>query len=87
MTVFAWITIGLTAGFAARILVIRKMPVSLMDCLLLGSLGAVIGGAVFGLLGSSIGFEIASTAAGAIAMLGVCAFVRRHRIAGVPGKT
>ncbi len=78
MTLLAWIAIGLTAGFAARILVIRKVPVSLVDCMLLGSLGAIIGGAMFGLLGSSIGFEIAGTAAGAIAMLGTCAYVRRH---------
>jgi uncharacterized membrane protein YeaQ/YmgE (transglycosylase-associated protein family) len=86
MTLLAWIAIGLIAGFAARTLVLGKLPVSLADCLLLGSLGAIIGGTMFGLLGSSIGFEIAGTAAGAIAMLGVCAYVRQHGTFVVPDR-
>jgi uncharacterized membrane protein YeaQ/YmgE (transglycosylase-associated protein family) len=82
MTLLAWIALGLFAGFVARIVVLRGVALLLLDCVLLGSLGALLGGGLFGLAGSNPALGLAGAALGAITMLGVCALVRR-RGAGV----
>ena len=78
MTLLAWIALGLIAGFVARKWVNRGAVVRLMDSVLLGSLGALLGGSLFGLLGSNVAYGIVGAVTGAIAMLGVCAHVRRR---------
>ena len=78
MTLFAWISLGLIAGLATRLWFVPGGAVRLIDCVLLGSLGALLGGSLFGLLGSNVAFGLSGAAAGAIAILAVCARVRRR---------
>lgn len=78
MTLLAWIALGLIAGLVARMSLVRGGAVRLLDCVLLGSLGALLGGSVLSLLGSNAVFGLAGAVVGAFAMLGVCARVRRR---------
>jgi uncharacterized membrane protein YeaQ/YmgE (transglycosylase-associated protein family) len=84
MTLFSWIAFGLVAGLAARKLINRGGSERLLDCMLQGCLGALLGGSLFGLVGSNVAYGLAGAAAGAIAMLSVCAHVRRRGTAVAP---
>jgi uncharacterized membrane protein YeaQ/YmgE (transglycosylase-associated protein family) len=57
-TILGWIVFGLIAGFIARALVPGKDDIGLLRTILLGVVGSVVGGLVFGLLTVGIrGFE------------------------------
>lgn len=56
--IIGWVLFGLVAGFVARALVPGKDDIGLLRTILLGVLGSVLGGLVFGLLTVGIaGFE------------------------------
>lgn len=57
-TILGWLLFGLVAGFIARALVPGKDNIGLLMTILLGVVGSVVGGLVFGLLTVGIrGFE------------------------------
>jgi uncharacterized membrane protein YeaQ/YmgE (transglycosylase-associated protein family) len=57
-TILGWIVFGLIAGFIARAIVPGKDDIGLLRTVLLGVVGSVVGGLVFGLLTVGIrGFE------------------------------
>ena len=57
-TILGWLLFGLVAGFIARALVPGKDNIGLLMTILLGVIGSVVGGLVFGLLTVGIrGFE------------------------------
>lgn len=57
-TIVGWIVFGLIAGFIARAIVPGKDDIGLLRTILLGVVGSVVGGLVFGLLTVGIrGFE------------------------------
>jgi uncharacterized membrane protein YeaQ/YmgE (transglycosylase-associated protein family) len=81
MSIIAWIVFGLIAGFIASKIVNKTGEGALLD-IVLGVVGAVVGGFVFNLLGASgvTGFNIWSmivAVIGAVILLGAY-----HAIAG-----
>jgi uncharacterized membrane protein YeaQ/YmgE (transglycosylase-associated protein family) len=50
LTILGWIVFGLIAGFIARALVPGKDDIGLLRTIVLGVIGSVIGGLIFGLL-------------------------------------
>ncbi len=62
MGIFAWIIFGLIVGLIARWIVPGKAPGGLISDVVVGILGAVIGGWVYALFGHAgvTGFNIAS---------------------------
>jgi uncharacterized membrane protein YeaQ/YmgE (transglycosylase-associated protein family) len=81
MGIIAWIVLGLIAGFIASKIVNRSGEGPLLD-IVLGVVGAVVGGFLFNLVGASgvTGFNIWSlfvAVAGAVVLL-----VAYHAIAG-----
>lgn len=57
-TILGWLLFGLIAGFIARALVPGKDNIGLLMTIVLGVIGSVVGGLVFGLLTVGIrGFE------------------------------
>ncbi|MEV7548466.1 GlsB/YeaQ/YmgE family stress response membrane protein [Amycolatopsis sp. NPDC089917] len=54
-TVLGWILFGLIAGFIARALVPGKDDIGLLRTIVLGVVGSVVGGLLFGLL--TVGFR------------------------------
>lgn len=57
-TILGWIVFGLIAGFIARALVPGKDDIGILRTVLLGMVGSIIGGLVFGLLTVGIrGFQ------------------------------
>lgn len=50
LTIIGWIVFGLIAGFIARALVPGKDDIGLLRTILLGIVGSVVGGFIFGLL-------------------------------------
>jgi uncharacterized membrane protein YeaQ/YmgE (transglycosylase-associated protein family) len=75
-----WILIGLVAGWLAG-MIMKTRKRSVAANLLLGMLGAVIGGFLLGLLGLSghglVGSLVTATA-GAVALLWVVDYFQRH---------
>ena len=58
LTIIGWIVFGLIAGFIARALVPGKDDIGLLRTILLGVVGSVVGGFIFGLLTVGIrGFQ------------------------------
>jgi len=58
MTILGWILFGLIAGFIARAIVPGKDDIGLLRTIVLGVIGSVVGGFLFGLLtGGLRGFE------------------------------
>ncbi|WP_214400914.1 GlsB/YeaQ/YmgE family stress response membrane protein [Pseudonocardia lacus] len=55
LTILGWILFGLIAGFIARAIVPGKDDIGLVRTILLGVVGSVVGGFVFGLL--TVGFR------------------------------
>ncbi|MBK1783729.1 GlsB/YeaQ/YmgE family stress response membrane protein [Prauserella cavernicola] len=57
-TILGWIVFGLVAGFLARAIVPGKDDIGLLKTIVLGVIGSVVGGFIFGLLTVGIrGFE------------------------------
>ncbi len=56
MAILAFIIMGLIAGFIARALVPGKDPMGLLGTLILGVVGAVIGGFIFGGPDDAVGY-------------------------------
>ena len=57
-TIIGWILFGLIAGFVARAIVPGKDDIGLLRTIVLGVIGSVVGGFLFGLLtGGLRGFE------------------------------
>ncbi|EMD22701.1 GlsB/YeaQ/YmgE family stress response membrane protein [Amycolatopsis azurea] len=54
-TILGWILFGLIAGFIARALVPGKDDIGLLRTIVLGVVGSVVGGFLFGLL--TVGFR------------------------------
>ncbi|ONF72161.1 GlsB/YeaQ/YmgE family stress response membrane protein [Amycolatopsis keratiniphila] len=54
-TIVGWILFGLIAGFIARALVPGKDDIGLLRTIVLGIVGSVVGGLLFGLL--TVGFR------------------------------
>ncbi len=54
-TILGWILFGLIAGFIARALVPGKDDIGLLRTIVLGIVGSVVGGLLFGLL--TVGFR------------------------------
>jgi uncharacterized membrane protein YeaQ/YmgE (transglycosylase-associated protein family) len=50
LTILGWIVFGLIAGFIARALVPGKDDIGLLRTIVLGVIGSVVGGLIFGLL-------------------------------------
>lgn len=58
LTILGWIVFGLIAGFIARALVPGRDDIGVLRTILLGIVGSVVGGLIFGLLTVGIrGFE------------------------------
>jgi uncharacterized membrane protein YeaQ/YmgE (transglycosylase-associated protein family) len=58
LTIIGWIVFGLIAGFIARALVPGKDDIGLLRTIVLGIVGSVVGGLIFGLLTVGIrGFQ------------------------------
>jgi uncharacterized membrane protein YeaQ/YmgE (transglycosylase-associated protein family) len=58
ITILGWIVFGLIAGFIARAIVPGKDDIGILRTILLGVVGSVVGGLIFGLLTVGIrGFE------------------------------
>lgn len=55
LTIIGWIVFGLIAGFIARALVPGKDDIGILRTILLGVVGSVVGGLIFGLL--TVGFR------------------------------
>lgn len=55
LTIIGWIVFGLIAGFIARALVPGKDDIGILRTILLGVVGSVAGGLIFGLL--TVGFR------------------------------
>ena len=55
LTVIGWIVFGLVVGFIARALVPGPDRIGVLRTIVLGVLGSVVGGALFGLL--TVGFR------------------------------
>ena len=57
-TILGWIVFGLIAGFIARAIVPGKDDIGILRTIVLGVVGSVVGGLIFGLLTVGIrGFE------------------------------
>ena len=56
MEIIAFIVMGLIAGFLARAIVPGRDPMGLLGTLLLGVVGAVIGGFLFGGADNAVGY-------------------------------
>jgi uncharacterized membrane protein YeaQ/YmgE (transglycosylase-associated protein family) len=57
-TILGWIVFGLIAGFIARAIVPGKDDIGILRTIILGCVGSVVGGLIFGLLtGGLRGFE------------------------------
>lgn len=54
-TILGWILFGLVAGFIARALVPGKDDIGILRTIILGVVGSVVGGFIFGLL--TVGFR------------------------------
>jgi uncharacterized membrane protein YeaQ/YmgE (transglycosylase-associated protein family) len=85
MTILAWIILGLLSGFIGSTLVNRRGEGTLVD-ILLGVVGAVVGGFVFNALGAIgvTGFNIWSlfvSVVGAVLVLVAYHAIARRRIA------
>ncbi|HEY8040515.1 MAG TPA: GlsB/YeaQ/YmgE family stress response membrane protein [Polyangiaceae bacterium] len=81
MSIIAWILLGLVAGFISSKIVNHRGEGFLVD-VLLGVVGAVVGGFIFGLFGASgvTGFNVWSlivATIGAIVVLGI-----KHALTG-----
>jgi uncharacterized membrane protein YeaQ/YmgE (transglycosylase-associated protein family) len=58
VTIVGWIVFGLIAGFIARAIVPGKDDIGLLRTIVLGVVGSVVGGLIFGLLTVGIrGFQ------------------------------
>jgi uncharacterized membrane protein YeaQ/YmgE (transglycosylase-associated protein family) len=87
MSIIAWIVFGLIAGFIASKIVNKTGEGALLD-IVLGVVGAVVGGFVFNLLGASgvTGFNIWSmivAVIGAVILLGAYHAIAGRRSMGV----
>jgi uncharacterized membrane protein YeaQ/YmgE (transglycosylase-associated protein family) len=85
MGILAWILFGLIAGIIAKMIMPGRDPGGFFITILLGVVGAVVGGFVASLLGFGgvTGFDIGSFAVavlGAILILAVYRQTQRHRI-------
>jgi uncharacterized membrane protein YeaQ/YmgE (transglycosylase-associated protein family) len=82
MSLLAWIVVGIIAGFIAKSAVPGEGPGGIIGDLVVGIVGAVLGGWVFGLLGyggtSGINiYSILVAAVGAIIFLAILRAVTR----------
>lgn len=54
LTIIGWVVLGLIAGFIARAVVPGKDNIGLLMTIVLGVVGSVLGGVIFGLLTFSL---------------------------------
>lgn len=68
MEIIAFIIMGIVAGFIARFLVPGRDPMGLLGTLILGVVGALIGGFIFGGTDNAVGY-LGAIAGAVIALL------------------
>jgi uncharacterized membrane protein YeaQ/YmgE (transglycosylase-associated protein family) len=80
--IVVWIIVGGLAGFLAD-LVVPRVKLGLLEAIIVGILGAFVGGWLLGLLGIGFGAGIAGTLLtafiGAVILLAIFAGTRRRR--------
>ncbi|MGA8326903.1 MAG: GlsB/YeaQ/YmgE family stress response membrane protein [Candidatus Cybelea sp.] len=86
MGILAWIVLGLIVGFLARWIVPGEAPRGIVGDIIVGALGAVIGGWIYGLFGHTgiSGFNLPSMVCaliGAVVLLWILRAVRGRRAA------
>lgn len=88
MSILAWIVVGIIAGWLARMVIRGEGPAGLLGDLVIGVVGAVVGGWIFnafghpGATGVNIGSIIVAFV-GALVVLGLMRLFTGRRIARV----
>ena len=87
MSILAWIIVGIIAGWLARKVIPGAGPAGLLGDLVIGVVGAVVGGWIFGYFGHSgaTGVNIGSLVVAFVGAVVVLWLVRQ--VAGIRGGT